>query len=156
MTGWRIGYCAAPTPIAKAMSSVQSHATSNPNSIAQVAAGVALDGPTDDLIKMKNAFKERRDYMVERINNMDGISCLMPDGAFYVMMNIEKIFGKELYGKKIETSDDFAELFLEKKLVAVVPGSGFDAPNHIRWSYATSLENIKEGMDRLESFIKGE
>lgn len=156
MTGWRIGYCAAPTPVAKAMASVQSHATSNPNSIAQVAAGVALDGPTEDLDKMKEAFKERRDYMVERINSIDGVSCLMPDGAFYVMMNIEALLGKELGGKVINSSDDFAEVFLEKKLVAVVPGTGFSAPNHVRWSYATSMENIKEGLNRLESLLKGE
>ena len=156
MTGWRIGYCAAPAPVAKAMASVQSHATSNPNSIAQVAAGVALDGPTEDLVKMKEAFKERRDYMVERINSIDGVSCLMPDGAFYVMMNIEKLLGKEFGGKVINSSDDFAEVFLEKKLVAVVPGTGFSAPNHVRWSYATSMENIKEGLDRLESLLKGE
>ena len=153
MTGWRIGYCAAPTPVAKAMASVQSHATSNPNSIAQVAAGVALDGPTEDLDKMKEAFKQRRDYMVERINSIEGVSCLMPDGAFYVMMNIEKLIGKTLMGKEIKSSDDFAEVFLEKKLVAVVPGTGFDAPNHVRWSYATSMENIKEGLDRLESLL---
>lgn len=156
MTGWRIGYLAAPAALAKSMASVQSHATSNPNSIAQVAAGVALDGPVDDLNMMKKAFKERRDYMVDRINSIDGVSCLKPDGAFYVMMNIEKLIGKEIYGKVIESSDDFAEIFLEKKLVAVVPGTGFAAPNHVRWSYATSMENIKEGLDRLESMLKGE
>ncbi len=155
MTGWRIGYLAAPAPIAKAIASVQSHATSNPNSIAQVAAGVALDGPTDDLEMMKNAFKERRDYMVERINSIDGVSCLMPDGAFYVMMNIEKLVGREIGGKVIGNSDDFAEVFLSEKLVAVVPGTGFAAPNHVRWSYATSMENIKEGLDRLESLLNG-
>lgn len=156
MTGWRIGYLAAPKELAKAMGSVQSHATSNPNSIAQVAAGVALDGPVDDLIMMKKAFKERRDYMVERINSIEGVSCLMPDGAFYVMMNIEKLIGRELCGKVIESSDDFAQVFLDEKLVAVVPGTGFAAPNHVRWSYATSMENIKEGLDRLESMLKGE
>ncbi len=156
MTGWRIGYLAAPKELAKAMGSVQSHATSNPNSIAQVAAGVALDGPVDDLNMMKKAFKERRDYMVERINSIEGVSCLMPDGAFYVMMNIEKLIGKEICGKVIESSDDFAQVFLDEKLVAVVPGIGFAAPNHVRWSYATSMENIKEGLDRLESMLKGE
>lgn len=156
MTGWRIGYCAAPAPIAKAMSSVQSHATSNPNSIAQVAAAVALDGPTDDLLVMKKAFKERRDYMVERINSIDGLSCLKPDGAFYVMMNIEKLIGRDICGKTINSGDDFAEVFLENKLVAVVPGNGFYAPNHVRWSYATSMENIKEGLDRLEAMLKSE
>jgi len=154
MTGWRIGYLAAPVEIAKAIANVQSHATSNPNSIAQVAAAVALDGPVDDLLKMKEAFKQRRDYMVERINGMEGVSCLMPDGAFYVMMNIEKLIGREIGGKVIENSDDFAEVFLKERLVAVVPGTGFAAPYHVRWSYATSMENIKEGLDRLESLLK--
>lgn len=154
MTGWRIGYLAAPTPIAKMIASVQSHATSNPNSIAQVAAAVALDGPTDDLVKMKEAFKERRDYMVKRINSINGVSCVEPDGAFYVMMNIEGLIGREIAGVKIENADDFAKAFLDTKLVAVVPGTGFGASHHVRWSYATSMENIVEGLDRLESFLK--
>lgn len=154
MTGWRIGYLAAPAPLAKMMASVQSHATSNPNSIAQVAAAVALDGPTDDLVKMKEAFKERRDYMVKRINSIEGVSCIEPDGAFYVMMNIEGLIGKELAGVKIENADDFAQAFLDTKLVAVVPGMGFGAPYHVRWSYATSMENIVEGLNRLEEFLK--
>ncbi len=154
MTGWRIGYLAAPAPLAKMMASVQSHATSNPNSIAQVAAAVALDGPTDDLEKMKKAFKERRDYMVERINSIEGVSCIEPSGAFYVMMNIEGLIGREIAGVKIENADDFAQLFLDTKLVAVVPGTGFGAPYHVRWSYATSMENIVEGLNRLEAFLK--
>ncbi len=154
MTGWRIGYLAAPAPLAKMMASVQSHATSNPNSIAQVAAAVALDGPMEDLIKMRNAFKERRDYMVERINSIEGVSCVEPSGAFYVMMNIEKLIGKEMYGVKINDADDFAKVFLDEKLVAVVPGTGFGAPYHVRWSYATSMENIVEGLSRLEDFLK--
>ena len=154
MTGWRIGYLAAPAPLAKMMASVQSHATSNPNSIAQVAAAVALDGPIEDLIKMRNAFKERRDYMVERINSIEGVSCVEPSGAFYVMMNIEKLIGKEMYGVKINDADDFAKVFLDEKLVAVVPGTGFGAPYHVRWSYATSMENIVEGLSRLEDFLK--
>ncbi|MBE7012722.1 MAG: pyridoxal phosphate-dependent aminotransferase [Ruminococcaceae bacterium] len=154
MTGWRIGYLAAPAPLAKMMASVQSHATSNPNSIAQVAAAVALDGPMEDLVKMRNAFKERRDYMVERINSIEGVSCVEPSGAFYVMMNIEKLIGKEMYGVKINDADDFAKVFLDEKLVAVVPGTGFGAPYHVRWSYATSMENIVEGLSRLEDFLK--
>ena len=156
MTGWRIGYTASAPEIAKAMSNVQSHATSNPNSIAQVAAVAALDGPQDEVPKMRAAFQERRDYMVERINSIDGVSCLEPHGAFYVMMNMKSLIGKELYGHTITGSDDFADLFLEKQLVAVVPGSGFMAEGYVRWSYATSMENIKRGLDRLEAFLKGE
>ncbi|MBO5008496.1 MAG: pyridoxal phosphate-dependent aminotransferase [Clostridia bacterium] len=153
MTGWRIGYTASNADIAKAMSNVQSHTTSNPNSIAQAAAVAALNGPLDDFNMMKKAFDERRKYMAERINAIDGVSCLMPQGAFYVMMNISALKGKTISGKLIESADDFAEVFLDKQLVAVVPGNGFAAPDYVRWSYATSLENIKEGIDRLEKLL---
>lgn len=154
MTGWRIGYTASNAQIAKAMGNVQSHTTSNPNSIAQAATVAALTGPTDDLKMMLSAFDERRKYMVERINAIEGVSCLMPQGAFYVMMNISKLKGKTIKGKLINSADDFAEVFLDKELVAVVPGNGFDAPDYVRWSYATSKENIKEGIDRLERLLK--
>ena len=154
MTGWRIGFTASNAKIAKLMSNVQSHTTSNPNSIAQEAAVAALTGPTDELKEMISQFDLRRKYMVERINSIEGVSCKEPEGAFYVMMNIEKLFGKTIKGKLIETADDFAEIFLEKELVAVVPGTGFEAPCHVRWSYATSLDNIKEGLDRLENLLK--
>ena len=92
--------------------------------------------------------------MVERINSINGVSCRKPEGAFYVMMNIKDILGKEFHGKTINTSDDFCELLLEKSLVALVPGSGFGAEGFVRWSYATSMENIKKGLDRLEEFLK--
>lgn len=153
MTGWRIGYTASNAKLAKVMSNVQSHATSNPNTIAQSATVAALDGPTDDIEMMVKAFAERRNYMVERINKINGVSCKMPGGAFYVMMNISKLVGKEIAGCKINGSDDFANAFLEKAKVAVVPGSGFGAENYVRWSYATSMDNIKEGLDRLEKFL---
>ncbi len=153
MTGWRIGYTASNATLAKAMTSVQSHSTSNPNSIAQAATVAALTGPTDDLKIMIKAFDERRKYMAERINAVDGVSCLVPQGAFYVMMNISALKGKTIAGKVINTADDFAEIFLEKELVAVVPGTGFAAPDYVRWSYATSMENIKEGIDRLERLL---
>lgn len=156
MTGWRIGYTASAPEIAKAMGNVQSHATSNPNSIAQMAALAALEGPQDEVPKMRAAFRERRDYMVKRINSIDGVSCLEPHGAFYVMMNMKNLIGKSFYGHVITGSDDFADLFLEKQLVAVVPGSGFAAEGYVRWSYATSMENIKRGLDRLEAFLKEE
>lgn len=156
MTGWRIGYTACAEPLAKAMANIQSHGTSNPNSIAQVAAAEALRGDLSAVMEMKKAFIERRNYMYERINAIDGVSCKMPEGAFYIMMNISKLKGKTLYGKKIETSDDFAALLLEKALVAVVPCSGFGNDDFVRWSYATSMDSIVKGMDRLEKFVKQE
>ena len=155
MTGWRVGFTASNKAIAKAMSSIQSHATSNPNSIAQEATIAALTGGLDCVEEMKKEFVKRRDYMVDRINGMDLVSCRKPQGAFYIMMNISKVMGMELYGVKINNADDFAELFLEKAKVAVVPGTGFEAPEYVRWSYATAMENCKEGLDRLEKFLKG-
>ncbi|MBE7051481.1 MAG: pyridoxal phosphate-dependent aminotransferase [Ruminococcaceae bacterium] len=154
MTGWRIGFTASSAKIAKMMSNVQSHTTSNPNSIAQEATIAALNGPKEGLEEMIKAFDERRKYMVERINAIDGVSCLEPEGAFYVMMNIEKLIGKTICGKVINNADDFSEVFLTEQLVAVVSGVGFDAPNFVRWSYATSKENICEGIDRLEKLLK--
>ncbi len=154
MTGWRIGFTASNAKIAKLMGNVQSHTTSNPNSIAQEAAIAALNGPKDELEKMIAEFDKRRKYMVERINSIEGVSCRAPQGAFYVMMNIEKLIGKTICGKKIESADDFSEIFLSEQLVAVVSGVGFEAPAFVRWSYATSMDNIKEGIDRLEKLLK--
>ena len=156
MTGWRIGYTASNSAVAKVMSNVQSHATSNPNSIAQVASVAAIEGPKDFIATMKNAFLERKNYMVSRINAIDGVSCLDPDGAFYIFMNISELIGKTLYGKQITGSDSFSDLFLEVAKVAVVPGSGFGADNYVRWSYATNMDNIKRGLERLEKFLKGD
>ena len=153
MTGWRIGYTASNAEIAKVMSNIQSHATSNPNSIAQAATEAALTGGYDEINKMKAAFKERRDYMTKRINEIDGVSCKMPNGAFYVLMNIAALKGKTICGETINSSDDFANAFLNHAKVAVVPCSGFGADDYVRWSYATSMENIKEGLDRLEKFL---
>ena len=154
MTGWRIGYAAANKDISKVMANFLSHSTGAPGTMNQWAAVEALDGPTDSIDSMREAFAQRRDYIVKRMNNIDGVSCIMPDGAFYVMMNMEKLIGRTLGGKLIEDGDDFAMAFLEKALVAVVPCSGFGAPNFVRWTYATSMENIKEGLDRLEKFLQ--
>jgi len=153
MTGWRIGYTASNEKIAKLMSNVQSHTTSNPNSIAQAAALAAIKGPKDELNVMIKAFDERRKYMVKEINAIDGVSCLAPKGAFYVMMNISGLVGKTVKGKLINDADDFSEIFLEKEMVAVVSGKGFEAPEYVRWSYATSLDNIKEGLKRLKNLL---
>ncbi len=153
MTGWRIGYTASNAKIAEIMGNVQSHATSNPNSIAQKAAEAALNGPQDEVAMMVQEFIKRRDYMVEKINSIPGLSCIKPNGAFYVMMNISKLIGKELYGVKINGSNDFANILLEKANVALVPGSGFGTDIHVRLSYATSIKNITEGLNRIEKFL---
>ncbi|CEK32601.1 aspartate aminotransferase [[Clostridium] sordellii] len=153
MTGWRIGYTACNKEIAKTMSNFQSHATSNPNTIAQYATIAALNAPEDSLNEMIDAFRERRDYMVDKINSIDNLSCLKPQGAFYVMVNISKLLGKTMDGKVINTSIDFADYLLENAKVAVVPGIGFGNDNYVRLSYATSLENIKDGLDRIEKAI---
>ncbi len=153
MTGWRIGFAAAAPEIAKVMANVQSHASSNPNSIAQAATVAALSGGKEEIEKMREAFATRRDYMVERINKIPGVSCKKPQGAFYVLMNISGLKGKTLGGKLIKTSDDFAEAFLNEAKVAVVPCSGFGADDFVRWSYAVSKDTIREGLDRLEKFL---
>lgn len=153
MTGWRIGYSASHPEVAKAMSNLQSHATSCPNSIAQAATVAALSGGGEEIAYMKAEFKKRRDYMVERINKIPGVSCRMPHGAFYVVMNISQLKGQTLAGKVIRTSDDFAEVLLDKAKLALVPCSGFGADDFVRWSYATSMENIVEGLNRLEKFL---
>lgn len=154
MTGWRIGYAAANEKIAKIMANIQSHAASNPNSIAQAATIAALEGPTEEIEMMRDTFAKRREYMVERINKIDGVSCIMPQGAFYIMMNIKELFGKEIKGKVINNSNEFAEHLLQQEKVALVPGVGFGAEGYVRWSYATSMENIDKGLDRLEAFLK--
>ena len=153
MTGWRVGYCAANKTLAKIMSNVLSHSTGAPSTISQWASVEALTGPQEGIEAMRLAFLERRDYIVKRINSIPGVSCIVPNGAFYVMMNIEKLVGKTLGGKLIENDDDFAVALLEKALVAVVPCSGFGMKNFVRWSYAASMENIEKGLDRLEKFV---
>ncbi len=154
MTGWRIGYACAEPFIAKAMSNYLSHSTSAPSTISQVAAIEALKGPQEDIEEMRKAFEARRDHLVERMNKIEGISCIKPQGAFYVMMNMKNFLGKTMYGEVINNDSDFARLFLEKGKVATVPCESFAAPGFIRWSYATSMSDIDKGLDRLEQFIK--
>lgn len=153
MTGWRVGYCAANKQLSKIMSNYLSHSTGAPSTISQWAAVEALNGPQETIESMRLEFLKRRDYIVKRINAIPGVSCINPNGAFYVMMNIEQLIGRTLGGKLIENDDDFAVALLEKALVAVVPCSGFGAENFVRWSYAASMENIEKGLDRLEKFI---
>ena len=153
MTGWRLGYCAGPTNVMKAVSALQSHATSNPNSIAQYAGYVALSGGDDIIAAMVAEFDRRRKHIVSRINAIPGLSCRMPKGAFYVMMNISELIGAAQGDKVIRSSTDFAELLLENAKVAVVPGLGFGSDMHVRLSYATSMENIDRGLDRISQFV---
>ena len=155
MTGWRIGYLLSDETIARVLSNYVSNSTGSPCAVSQAAAVAALTGPQDCVEDMRRAFQERRDYIVERINRLDGVSCLKPEGAFYIMMNMKKLIGRTIHGELIQTCDDFCTAFLKYGLVATVPGSGFGAPGFVRWSYATSMDNIRKGLDRLEAFLKG-
>jgi len=153
MTGWRIGYAAASEKITALMSNIQSHTTSNPCSIAQYASVEALNGDQAEVEEMKKEFKTRRDFMVDRINSIENLSCVKPEGAFYVMVNISKVLNKEVDGKVIKDSLAFGDLLLEKEKVAVIPGIAFGVDNFIRLSYATSMENINNGLERIENFV---
>ena len=153
MTGWRIGFAACEPEIAKVMSNYLSHATSGTCSISQAATVVAYTGPQDDVERMRQQFEKRRDYLYERMSKIPAVRAVRSEATFYMMVDIGGLVGKTLYGKTICDADDFAEVFLEKGLVAVVPCTGFGAPNYVRWSFAVSMENIKEGVDRLERFL---
>ena len=153
MTGWRIGYAAAPEHVIKAMSSFQSHSTSNPNSIAQYASVVALRHEKEFMDEMRGEFEARRNLIVKLINDIDGISCKTPKGAFYVMVDISAIEGKKINDTVINGSMALAEALLEYANVAVVPGIAFGCDDYIRLSYATSQDNIKEGLARIADFV---
>ena len=151
MTGWRIGYAAGPKEIIKAISKIQSQSTSNPSSISQAAAVEALNGTQDFIQERSNAFKERRDFVVNSLNNIKGISCLKPSGAFYVFPSCKKLLGKKT---KLKTDKDFVEKLLEEALVAVVQGSAFGLDGYFRISYATSMDNLKKALERIKSFCE--
>jgi len=151
MTGWRIGYAAGPREIIKAISKIQSQSTSNPSSISQAAAIEALNGTQDFIKERADAFKKRRDFVVDSLNNIKGISCLKPNGAFYVFPNCQKLLGIKT---KIKTDKDFVEKLLEKALVAAVQGSAFGLNGYFRISYATSMENLKKALERIKSFCE--
>lgn len=155
MTGWRIGYAAAPLEIAKLMGALQSHMSSNPNSIAQEATVAALNGPQDCVEEMRLAFKARRDYIFEREEAIPLLSALKPEGAFYLFVDVVGTYGKAYNGKEIHSAADFAKILLDEKYVAVVPCADFGMDSYIRLSYATSMETIKEGMDRIEALVLG-
>ena len=151
MTGWRIGYAAGPKEIIKAISKIQSQSTSNPSSISQAAAVEALNGPQDFIQERSDAFKERRDFVVNSLNNIKGISCVKPNGAFYAFPSCKKLLGKKT---KLKTDKDFVEKLLEKSLVAVVQGSAFGLDGYFRISYATSMDNLKKALERIKSFCE--
>ena len=154
MTGWRIGYAAAPAPIAKLMSSMQSHMTSNPTSIAQKAALAAIEGPQDCVEDMRKQFAKRRDYIYDRVVNMPYVKTVKPEGAFYLFVDFSGTYGKSYKGTVLESAAQIGAILLDEKLIAVVPCADFGMPDHIRLSYATSIENITEGMNKLEEFLK--
>jgi len=153
MTGWRIGYLGAPADIAKCISSIQSHQTSNPNSIAQKAALAAIEGDQQCVDDMNKAFDERRQYMYKRVCDTPHISCLEPKGAFYVFVDMSEIIGMKYKGREITCAADMAEILIADYCVAIVPCADFGFADHFRMSYAISVEKIKKGMDRIEQFI---
>ena len=154
MTGWRIGYAAGPKEIIQAMSNLQDHSTSNPTSIAQAASVEALTGSQADLARMVAEFQKRRDFMVDRVNSIKGLSTIMPQGAFYFWINISSMLNRSISGRKISSSLDLTDALLQGAHVAVVPGGVFGDDNYIRLSYATSMENIVEGLNRIERFME--
>lgn len=153
MTGWRMGYTASSKEIAKLITSIQSHMTSNACSITQYASIEALTGPQDKIQEMIEEFGKRRKYMIKELEAIDGISIIKPQGAFYIMVNVGSFVGKKLNGNKIMSSMDFASKLLEEESVALVPGEAFGIDNYVRISYATSIENIEKGINRIKSFI---
>ncbi|WP_223068641.1 pyridoxal phosphate-dependent aminotransferase [Paenibacillus caui] len=153
MTGWRIGYSAAPAAITQAMLRLQSHTTSNPSSIAQQAALAAIDGPQDDLENIRREYAARRDILVEGVRRIRGLACNVPDGAFYVWVDASGWRGQSLAGRVISTADDLADILLTQAGVAVMPGTGFGSPYHLRLSYAVSRDEMKNGLAAMESIL---
>ncbi len=154
MTGWRIGYAAGPKAVIRAMTAFQSHATSNPNSIAQHAAAVALTNGEKFMHDSHVEFDARRRLMHQLISEIPGLSAALPKGAFYMMLNISQLIGKSLNGRVIRGSDDFAEMLLESQKVAVVPARAFGDDRYVRLSYATSRDKITLGLARIAEFVK--
>ena len=154
MTGWRIGYAAGAEEIINAMGTVQSQETSNPCSISQKAALAALTGAQDFLEQWVDEFSKRRLYIIDRLNSLDGVSCITPEGAFYVFPDVSSFYGKSYNGTVIGGSAAFCEYMLTVQHIALVPGAGFGADAHVRISYAVSMENIEKAMDRFENGLK--
>ncbi|MFN4151972.1 MAG: aminotransferase class I/II-fold pyridoxal phosphate-dependent enzyme, partial [Candidatus Sericytochromatia bacterium] len=153
MTGWRIGYAAGPKWIIDAAAKIQSQTTSNPASISQRASVAALKGGLDEVNKMKAAFETRRDFMYEQLNSIEGLKVNKPDGAFYMLVSVEGLLGKEMGGMTINSSVEFAEYLLNKYYLATVPGEAFGADGYLRLSYADSMENLTKAVDRMKKAI---
>lgn len=153
MTGWRVGYAAGPRDIMTAVNNFQGHISGNINSIAQKAAIEALNGPQGTVAEMAAEFSRRREYIIERINSIDGLRCAKPDGAFYAFANVQGLYGLPWSGKIIENDMDVSRFFLEEAHIAVVPGAAFEYPGFVRFVFAKSMEEIKEGLDRVERAI---
>jgi aspartate aminotransferase len=150
MTGWRIGYVAASEELVKAMTNLAAHSTSNPVSFAQYGAVEALRGPQEPLEMMRREFEKRRNIAVGLLNQIDGIHCVKPKGAFYIFINVSEAVKKGGF----QSTDEWAKALLEQEYVALVPGTGFGAPNHIRISYTTSLEQLEKGISRIKRFVE--
>ena len=153
MTGWRIGYALGPSDVVAAAGKIQSQSTSNPTSIAQAAALEAIRGPQDEVATMVREFQKRRNAIVEKLNAIPGIHCLKPEGAFYVFPNIRQLLGKTCHGKKLTSPCDIADYLLDEAKVAGVPGEDFGSREHIRFSYATSFEDIEKGCARIRDAV---
>lgn len=153
MTGWRIGFTAGPAPIIKAMGNIQSQSTSNPTSIAQMAAVAALNGPQESIAMMLKEFKKRRDYLVAELRSIDGVTCYNPGGAFYVFPNFNAILGKKYKDRVIDNSSVWTEVLLDEFHTAVVPGIEFGKEGYIRLSFATSMEVIQKGVERIKEAV---
>ncbi len=154
MTGWRIGYLAAPKDVARAIDSFQSHATSNPNSIAQYATIKALNSSEAAVEEMVARFARRRLAMIERISDIKNAYCIIPEGAFYAMLVVSGVYGKSFGSKRIENSVDFADTLLDAAKVAVVPGVSFGADDCVRLSYSLSMQDMLEGLERIDAFLQ--
>jgi len=153
MTGWRIGYAAGPRDVITAMANIQSQSTSNPASISQKAAVEALRGPQNFITTMNAEFDKRRRYMVDRLNMIAGMSCIMPVGAFYAFPRVSALYGKSAKGLNIRNSSDLATYLLEEAQVALVSGDAFGNDSYIRLSYATSMASIQKGLDRIDKAV---
>lgn len=154
MTGWRIGYSAGDKDVSSAMSKLQGQSTSNPTSISQIAAIEAFKGPQDEVAKMVKEFEIRKNYIAKRLNDIPGMKCFHPQGAFYVFPNVSNFYGKSYNGKGIRNSVDFSEYLLDVAKVAVVPGIEFGSDKHVRISYAASMEEIIKGVERIEEALE--
>jgi len=153
MTGWRIGWMLGPEHVAKACDKIQGQATTNPATVSQHAALAALRGPWEPMEEMRKAFEQRRGVIIEGLNAIDGISCRLPEGAFYAFLNAKDLLGRRAGDKKLESDLDVASYFLEEARCALVPGTAFGAPGFLRMSYATSTDTIGEGLRRIEQAI---